>query len=139
MLPQWHVNDPGHCAKSTGGWLHLNTHTNLTKRSRSGLNMPLSRHSVRTRNLSGNTRRQSPQLAEPLWTDPGIKNGISVCDLISTSTNNKKQKQNKQTKKRRGLNGRAISKNPRKRGKCHHQPRGVFYASLAYDVTAVAT
>ena len=57
-----------------------NTHTPLTQRSRSGLTMPLSRHSAGTypeneltRNLSGNIRPQSSQLAEPLWTDPGIK------------------------------------------------------------------
>ena len=31
-----------------------------------------------TRNSSGNTRSQSSQLAEPLWTDPGRKSGISV-------------------------------------------------------------
>ena len=31
-----------------------------------------------TRNLSGNTRQQSSQLSEPVWTDPGILNGISV-------------------------------------------------------------
>ena len=37
-----------------------------------------------TCNLSGNTRSQLSQLAEPLWTDPGLKSGISVCDLIST-------------------------------------------------------
>ena len=34
------------------------------------------------RNLSGNTRPQSSRLAEPLWTGPGIKSGISVCELI---------------------------------------------------------
>ena len=28
--------------------------------------------------LSGNIRPQSSQLAEPLWTDPGINSGISV-------------------------------------------------------------
>ena len=33
---------------------------------------------------SGNTQEQSSQLAEPLWTDPGLKNGISVRELIST-------------------------------------------------------
>ena len=27
---------------------------------------------------SGNTRSQSFQLAEPLWTDPGLKSGISL-------------------------------------------------------------
>ena len=29
-----------------------------------------------TRNSSGNTRPQSSQLAELLWTDPGVKSGI---------------------------------------------------------------
>ena len=48
VLPQWHVKDPGHSAKSAGGRLHLNTHTPLTQRSRSGLTMPLSRHSLGT-------------------------------------------------------------------------------------------
>ena len=37
-----------------------------------------------TRNLSGNTRPQSSQLAEPLWTDPGVKSGISMHEIIST-------------------------------------------------------
>ena len=46
VLPQWHVKDPGHSAKSAGGRLHLNSHTPLTHRSRSGLTMPLPRQSV---------------------------------------------------------------------------------------------
>ena len=52
--------------------------------------MPLSRHSVgtypetRTLNLSWKIRSQSSQFAEPLWTDPGLKSGINVCELIST-------------------------------------------------------
>ena len=37
-----------------------------------------------TCNWSGNTRLQSSQLAEPLWTDPGLNSGISLCELIST-------------------------------------------------------
>ena len=37
-----------------------------------------------TLNLSGNVRPQSSQLAEPLWTDPGIESGINVHELIST-------------------------------------------------------
>ena len=45
-----------------------------------------------THNLSGNTRPQLSQLAEELWTDPGIKNGISVRKLISTKKTNKQQK-----------------------------------------------
>ena len=72
VLTQWHVKDPGHSAKSAGGRLHLLMHTPLTQRSRSGLTMPLSGHSVGTypetssRNLSGNILPQSSQLAEPL-------------------------------------------------------------------------
>ena len=37
-----------------------------------------------THNLSGNTQSQSSQLTEPLWTDPGLKSGLSMCELIST-------------------------------------------------------
>ena len=90
VLLQWHVKDPSDSAKSAGGRFHLNTHTPLIRRSRSGLTM-LSRHSVGTCqgnkltcSSSGNTQPQSSQLAEPLWTDPGIKSGICVRKLIST-------------------------------------------------------
>ena len=83
--------------------------------------MPLSRHSVGsypqnelTRNLSGNIRLQSSQLADPLWTDPGIKSEISVRELISAS---------KKKRRRRAMNGRTFSKNPRQRGKSHHHLR----------------
>ena len=50
VLPQWHVEDPGHSAESAGGSLHRNTHTPLTQRSRSRsrMTMPPSRHSVGT-------------------------------------------------------------------------------------------
>ena len=34
--------------------------------------------------LSGNTLSQSSQLTEPLWTDSGLKSGISVGELIFT-------------------------------------------------------
>ena len=91
VLPQWHVKDPGHSAKSAGDRLHLNTRTPLNQRSRSGLTMSLSRHSVGllsgnefTRDSSGINRSQSSQLAEPLWTDPGLKSGTSAHELIST-------------------------------------------------------
>ena len=36
-----------------------------------------------TRNSSENTQSQSSQLAEPLWTDPGLQSGISLRELIS--------------------------------------------------------
>ena len=42
------------------------------------------------RNLPGNVRSQSSQFAEPLRTDPGVKSGISVCELISTHTHTHK-------------------------------------------------
>ena len=46
-----------------------------------------------TRNSSGNARSQSSQLAKPLWTDPGLKSGISLPELISIQKNkNKKAK-----------------------------------------------
>ena len=48
VLPQLHIKDPGHSAKSSDGRLQLNTYTPLTQRSRSGKTMPLSRHSVGT-------------------------------------------------------------------------------------------
>ena len=48
VLPQWHVKDPGHSAKSAGGRLRVNKQTPLTQQSWSGLTMLLSRHSVGT-------------------------------------------------------------------------------------------
>ena len=53
--PQW----PGHSAKSAGDRLHLNTRTTLPLRSRSGLAMPLFRHSVGTyQQISSHATRQ---------------------------------------------------------------------------------
>ena len=43
-----------------------------------------------TRNLPGNVRPQSSQIAEPLWTDPGIKSGISLRERIFTFKKKKK-------------------------------------------------
>ena len=119
MLPQSHIKDPGHSAKSAYGRLHLNTHTPLTHLSWSGLTIPLSRQSGNlsgnklTCNLSGNTWLQSSQLAEPPWTDPGLKSGISVRKLISTFKKRKKSC-------RQGMNCRSFSLNPCTQGKSHH-------------------
>ena len=59
----------------------------------------LTRHSLGTyqgieltRNSSVNTRPQSSQFAEPLWTDPGIKSEISVRELISTKKGREKER-----------------------------------------------
>ena len=52
-----------------------------------------------TRNFSGNIRPQSSQLAEPPWTDPGLRSGSSVSGLSplqnKTNNNNKKKKKKK--------------------------------------------
>ena len=45
-----------------------------------------------TRNSSRITQPKSSQLAEPLWTDPGLKSRISVRKLISSSKRKKEKK-----------------------------------------------
>ena len=46
---------------------------------------------LRADTIKWNIRPQSPQLAEPLWTDPGLKSGISVRELIFTWKKRKKR------------------------------------------------
>ena len=46
-------------------------------------------------------------LAEPLWTDPSLKSGISVQELIST-----KKKKKKKRKRRQGMSSQTFSSNP---------------------------
>ena len=89
-LLQWLVDNPSHSAKSAGGRLHLNMHTlDPTKSERADYATVqaqcgnLSGNELIC-NLSGNIWPQSPQPAEPLWTDPGIKSEFSVRELIST-------------------------------------------------------
>ena len=111
---------PRSFCQSASSRLHINTHTPLTQRSRSGLTMPLSRHSVGTfqgialtRNSSRNTRPRSSQLAEPLETDDySLKIGIGVRELIPTSKKKKK-------KHRLGINRQTFRHSPLKRGKSH--------------------
>ena len=91
MLPQWHVKDPGRSAQSAGGRLHLEHAYTLDSTKREWADSAaaqaqcenLSRNEL-TRNLLGNGRPQMSHLAEPLWTDPGLKNIISMRELIST-------------------------------------------------------
>ena len=98
------------------------TRTPLTQRSRSGLTMPLSRHSVGTyqETSSHATRREQSvtvvlaRWATVYWSWP--KDGINVRELISTL---KKKK-----KRRRGMSCRTFSQNPRTRGKNHHHHFG---------------
>ena len=84
-----------------------------------------------TRNSSGNTRSQSSQLAEPLWTDPGVKSGISVRGLISTLFFILLFF----LKRRRGMNCRIFSQDPSTRGKSHHHHP--LFAVTGFDITAV--
>ena len=108
VLPQWLVKGLGQSSKSAGGMLHLFTHTPFTQRSRSGLTMPLSRHSVGTYpetsskpTCHGTFGHRTSQLDKLLWPDPGIPSGISVRELISIHTHTHKKKPRK-----RGMNGR---------------------------------
>ena len=83
MLPQWHGKDPGYSAKSADGTLHAYTLDPTMSEWADYAAIQAWRGNLSgnelTRNLSGNI-----QLAEPLWSDPGIKSGISVRELIST-------------------------------------------------------
>ena len=93
VLPRWYVEDPGHSAKTAGGRLHLNTHTPLTQQSRSGLTMPLSRHSVGTyQEMSSHATCQGTFSHShlSLLSHCGLilaQSGISACELLSTSKN----------------------------------------------------
>ena len=69
-------------------------------------------------NSSRNIRPQSSQLAEPLWTDPGIKSGIRVRELSL-------HKKKKRKKEQGGMNGWTFPPNPGKRGKSHHHHIGM--------------
>ena len=90
VLLQWHVKALGHSAKSAGGGLHLDTHTPLTQRSRSGLTMPLSRHSVGTtyQGKGAHTQLVSKHLAIftsarlATVTDSGLKKNKKKVELV---------------------------------------------------------
>ena len=125
VLPQWHVKDPSHSAKSAGGRLHLNTHTPLTQQSWSELTMPLSIHSV-------GTYPETSSHATCLGTfSHSCLCLLNHCGLILHEEWNKFARANfhfkkKKKKRRLGMNGRTFSKNPFKRGKHHHhrKPNG---------------
>ena len=69
--------------------------------------------------------------AEPLWTDPCIKSGTSMRELICASR--KKEKRGVGGGARRqGMNGRTFCPNPRKRGKSHHHHHHIWDMSLLF-------
>ena len=91
VLPQWQVKDPGHSAKSAGCMLHPK-HAHFLVPTKSewsdyvvrAMAFGTYQRNELTKNLSLNARPQSSQLAEPLWTDPGLKCAIGVRELISS-------------------------------------------------------
>ena len=97
VLLQWHVKDPSHSANSAGGRLHLNMQYTLDPSKSEWADYVgvqaqcgnLAGNKL-TCNSSANTQLQSSQLAEPLWTDPSLKSGLSVRKLISTLKKKKK-------------------------------------------------
>ena len=56
-----------------------------------------------TRNLTRSIRPHASQLAEPRWTDPGIKSGNCVRELISTHTQKKKKEKKRKEEKRKHM------------------------------------
>ena len=84
--------------------------------------MLLSRHSVGTYQGTSShaTRKGTLGHSRPLWTDPGLKSGNSVRELISTQKQRKKET-NKQKPRRRGMNCRTFSQNSRTREKTQQQ------------------
>ena len=116
VLPQWHVKDPDHSAKSAGGRLHLNTHTSSTQRSRSGLTMPLFRHSVAI------YPETSSQASCQGTFGHSRLSSLSHCGLILAQRvelvyASKSLLEKKKKKRKRGMDGQTFSPNPRKRGK----------------------
>ena len=88
---------PRSFSKTADGRLHLNMHTPLTQRNRSGLIMPLSRHSVKAfQEMISHATRQETLSHSRLsslshWTNPGVQSEISVRKLISTFKKKKSQ------------------------------------------------
>ena len=64
--------------------------------------------------LLENIRPQQSQLAEPLWTDHGLKSGISVRKLMFTLKKKIKKNANRH---RQGMNGQTFSHTPHKQRK----------------------
>ena len=60
VLPQWHVKDPRYSAQSTGGRLHLNTHTPFTWCAQANLHFK-KKKKKRRRGMNGRTFSQIPR------------------------------------------------------------------------------
>ena len=100
--------------------VHSTPHTPFTQRNAAvqALCGNLSENEL-TRNSSGNTQPQLSQLVEPLRTDPGVKSGISVRELIPAKNTKTKTKQNNL---QAGMNDRTFFQNSRTRGKTPPPP-----------------
>ena len=115
MLPQWYVKDLGHSSKSADGMLHLNTHTPLNQRSRTGLAKPLSRRSVGTfpetsshatcQGTFGHSRLSSLSHCGRI-----LALAVELACASKSPLRNEKKKEKK--KLRQGKNGRTFSQKP---------------------------
>ena len=126
VLPQWHVKDTGHSAKSAGDRLHLNTHTPLTHRSRSGLTMPLSRQSVGIYQETSSHATRLGTLGHSRLSSLS-HHGLILAqrvELVCASYSPLLKKC-----RWRGMNSRTSSQNPRKQGKSryHHLAAGLVF------------
>ena len=85
--------------------------------------------SVPFKSVTSEDSTLSRSLAEPLWTDRGLKNGITARELISTA------KKEKEKKRRQGMNSRTFFPNPRMRGKSQHQKKKKTVSRVRYACT----
>ena len=140
MLLQWHVKSPGSfCLKCRWQITFKHTYTlDPSKLEWAGYAAVqaqcgnLSQNEL-TCNSSRNTCSQLSQLTDPLWTDPGLKSGISLHELISTL---------KKKKCRRGMNCRTFSPNPCMQAKSHHHQQWhsfVIWVPFSSYVALLAT
>ena len=93
VLLQWHVKDPGDSATSAGGRLEPKHSYTLDPRKSEWADYatvgtyPETSSRATCQGTLGHSRFSS----QPLWTDSGLKNGISVRELISTSKKEKEK------------------------------------------------
>ena len=114
VLQHWHVEDPGHSAKSAGGRLHLNAHTTLTQRSREWAGIVW--ESIRKRAHTELIMEQSGH---------GLLSSLSHCGLILEEWNqcagpNLHFKKKKKKKTDAGNDWSNSLPKPRRRVKGHH-------------------
>ena len=120
VLPQWHIQHPGHSAKSAGGRLHPNTlHPTKSEWADYALQAWCGNRNIKKKKKSNElTRNSSGNTVD--WSWPNKKSGTGVRDLISTSKIEEEKKPKQKQKRRLGMNQQTFPQNRRKRGKSYH-------------------